>query len=104
MGIYEPPREVLGAMGIKLNEMIHNRRWSICCGSGAGVVSTVDQDYASWSAKNRLLQVREVAKTLLTACPRCVENLSKTNRKEKIGLRIFNFKVKFIKVFFYENA
>jgi heterodisulfide reductase subunit D len=91
MGIYEAPRKVLSVMGVKLNEMIYNRRWSICCGSGAGVVSTVDADYASWSAKNRLLHAKEVAKTLLTTCPRCVENFSKTNRKEKIGLKILSF-------------
>lgn len=36
-GIYEPPRELLGAIpGIELVEMAHNRTMSLCCGGGGG--------------------------------------------------------------------
>ncbi|MDF2954660.1 MAG: Fe-S cluster-containing oxidoreductase [Candidatus Alkanophagales archaeon MCA70_species_2] len=73
--VYEPPRELVKAVpGVELVEMKRNREQSWCCGSGGGVKAAFD-DFAVWTAIERLKEVEETgAQTLVTPCPFCVHN------------------------------
>jgi heterodisulfide reductase subunit D len=85
-GIYEQPREILRSIpGVELVEMERNRKYSWCCG---GTV-----DYAEWCSKERLMEAKRVADTLVTACPLCFENLSSAAKKEGIRLTVLSLPI-----------
>jgi Fe-S oxidoreductase len=72
-GIYDAPRRVLKAIGVRLVELPRSRERSFCCGAGGGRIWMED----SPEAKERPAEarVREAAglagvSTLITACPK----------------------------------
>ncbi len=70
LGVYEAPRQVLGAIpGVELHEMAASGRDAVCCGT-SGFLSC---DAASRGLQlGRLASAREAgAETLITACPKC---------------------------------
>lgn len=87
--IYEQPRELIKKiLGVELVEMKRNREQSWCCGSGGGVKSAFD-DFAVWSAVERLKEAEETKATaIVTPCPFCVHNfkdaVKATNKEMKI--------------------
>ena len=92
--IYEPPRKVLTSIpGVELGEMNRHGRWAWCCGGGAGVTAFADPEFSQWTAKQRLLEAKEAADMLVTACPLCFHNFSTTAEKENIGMTIYDFSV-----------
>ncbi|MBC7263737.1 MAG: (Fe-S)-binding protein [Chloroflexi bacterium] len=69
MGVYDAPRQVLNAMGVRLVEMAHSGQSALCCGTSAwihcGAVSKAMQ-------VNRLTEARNTgADLLVTACVKC---------------------------------
>lgn len=78
-GVYQQPRDILKSIpGVDFVEMIRIRENSWCCGAGGGVKEAFP-DFAEWSAKERIAEIREVgAETLITTCPRCKENFVHT--------------------------
>jgi Fe-S oxidoreductase len=74
-GLYRQPRNILSAIpGLQLVEMPRARENAFCCGAGRGT-ATAFPGFASWAAKQRLEEVRDVgAKGLVTACPWCKDN------------------------------
>lgn len=65
MGLYEPPREVIGRIpGLELVEMVRNRRNAWCCGAGAGVKSAF-KDLALFTATERIKEAREAGASVL---------------------------------------
>ncbi len=71
-GIYDAPRRVLAALGVKLVEMPRHRHRSYCCGAGGGRVWMEDTgEIKERPAESR---VREAAAlgvgTLVVACPK----------------------------------
>jgi Fe-S oxidoreductase len=72
-GVYEAPREVLGAIpGIELREMERIREYSWCCGAGGGVLDAYPE-FATWTAGERLEEAASTgAEALITTCPWCV--------------------------------
>jgi len=76
LGVYEAPRRLLtGTAGLVLAEMESSREYAACCG-GSAAVSTVTPTTAGRIAGRRLGEaVRTGAKTLVTACPHCLEML-----------------------------
>jgi len=85
-GIYEQPREILvGIPGVELVEMERKKKYAWCCG---GTVN-----YAEWCAKERLEEAREVADTLVTACPLCFDNLSSAARKDGIQIAVHSMPI-----------
>jgi Fe-S oxidoreductase len=71
-GVYDAPRRVLAALGVKLAEMPRNRCQSYCCGAGGGRVWMEDTgEIKERPAESR---VREAAAlgvtTLVVACPK----------------------------------
>jgi Fe-S oxidoreductase len=66
----ESARNIMKALGIRLNEMFLNRRQTKCC--GGTVLSQTYPDMADDVAKGRWADVKEAeATTLITACPGC---------------------------------
>lgn len=71
-GVYDEPREALGALpGLVLVEFERNRENSWCCGAGGGV-NAADPELARWTVKERIEEARTVgAEGIVTACPHC---------------------------------
>jgi len=70
MGIYDQPRDSLKAIpGLEINEMQHNRRGAICCGT----TNWTNCDAVSKQIqKSRLNEAKNAgAETVVTACPKC---------------------------------
>jgi Fe-S oxidoreductase len=82
LGIYEEPREILSKI-VNIREMKRNREQSWCCGSGGGVRSAFEE-FSSWSASERIKEAREVADTLVSACPFCKHNLNDNSDGMKV--------------------
>jgi len=81
LGIYEEPRTVLKEVA-NVKEMKREREQAWCCGSGGGVKSAFD-DFALWSATERLKEAKEAgAEALVSACPFCKRNLKEAAEKE----------------------
>jgi len=61
-----------------------------CCGSGGGVKSAFD-DFALWSAAERIKEAREAgAESLVSACPFCKRNLMEASEKEGKGMKVYD--------------
>ncbi len=89
--MYEEPRSVLESIpGIKLVEMVRNRRWSYCCGSGAKITSTCFPDFSAAIAKERLMEAKQAADTMVTACASCLSVLHRAARKEAVDLEVLD--------------
>lgn len=72
-GIYEAPRAVLRALGVKLREMPRSRRQSFCCGGGGGRVWM--EEIGETDSRPSEARVREAAavdgvQMLVVACPK----------------------------------
>jgi len=83
LGIYEEPRAVLKEVA-DVKEMKRERELAWCCGSGGGVKSAYD-DFALWSAGERIKEAKEAgADALVSACPFCKRNLKEAGEKEEM--------------------
>lgn len=68
---FQPPRDLLMALGIEMREMERSRRTSRCCGWGGGAAFT-DILGERRIPDMRMDDVRDSgAKTVITACPNC---------------------------------
>jgi Fe-S oxidoreductase len=87
-GVYDAPREVLGAIpGLELREMSMNREAALCCGGG-GDVETADPDVPVQVAAKRVVQVEATgAKYVASACQQCKRTLQEGARKNRIRVR-----------------
>jgi len=87
LGIYEEPRAVLKEIA-DVKEMKREREQAWCCGSGGGVKSAYD-DFALWSAGERIKEAKEVgAEALVSACPFCKLNLREAAENE--GMDVYD--------------
>ena len=87
--IYEPPRDVLKALGISIKEMPRNRSFALCCGAGGGQMFKE----AEKGDKEIFIERTEEALTLnpdiiVTACPFCMtmltDGIKYKNKEEEI--------------------
>lgn len=87
--IYNPPRDVLNALGIKIKEMPRNKSFALCCGAGGGQMFKE----AEKGEKEVFIERTEEALTLnpdviVTACPFCMtmmtDGIKYKNQEEKI--------------------
>jgi len=72
-GVYDPPRRVLKALGMRLVEMPRNRSTSYCCGAGGGRIWMEDQPgIKERPAENRIREAVSLqgVQTLVAACPK----------------------------------
>jgi len=72
-GVYDPPRRILGALGVELVEMPRHRERSFCCGAGGGRVWM--EDAPGVRERPAESRVREAAAlpgvtTMVVACPK----------------------------------
>lgn len=92
--VYDKPRKVLGSIpGIKLIEMERNRGWSYCCGSGAKITSGCYPEFTTATTKERLLEGKQAAGTIVTACTTCFSHMHRSARKEGVELQIYDLPV-----------
>jgi len=83
LGIYEEPRALLKEVA-DVKELKREREQAWCCGSGGGVKSAYD-DFALWSAGERIKEAKEVgAEAIVSACPFCKRNLREAGEKEEM--------------------
>jgi Fe-S oxidoreductase/nitrate reductase gamma subunit len=72
-GVYEPPRRVLEALGVRVVELPRSRRDSFCCGAGGGRIWMKDAPgEAERPAELRIREVLELEEVdhLVVACPK----------------------------------
>jgi glycolate oxidase len=95
LGVYDPPREILGKVpGLNLVEFPRNRKLARCCGGGGGV-SAVNAELALGMAGTRVKEGLGVgAEVIVSACAACKDSLKKgaagLPKEEKGGLRILD--------------
>lgn len=74
-GCYEPPRELLRAMGLNVAELERHHASSYCCGGCGGVKETVPEA-AALAARNRLAELADTpTATLVSGCSGCSRHL-----------------------------
>ncbi|RJP27161.1 MAG: (Fe-S)-binding protein [Actinobacteria bacterium] len=90
-GVYDPPRDVLKAIpGLQLLEMERNREFSWCCGAGGGVLEAYE-DFAAWTAMERIEEARSTgAEALVTACPWCERNFKDAVAANGHGITVYD--------------
>jgi len=76
-GVFEAPREILGAVpGLDFIEMQRVREYAYCCGGGGGAPEAYPE-LARTAAEHRLEEARSTgAETLVTACASCMGQLA----------------------------
>ena len=91
-GLYAQPRNVIGAIpGVNFVEMIRIRENAFCCGAGRGTREAFPE-LASFSAKHRLEEVREVgAEILVSSCPWCKNNFAQAAAANGDSLKVMDF-------------
>jgi Fe-S oxidoreductase len=90
-GLYGQPRNLLKAIpGVTFVEMPRTRENSFCCGAGRGTKEAFP-DLASFSAKHRLEEVREVgAEALVSACPWCKNNFAQAVKENGDHIKVMD--------------
>ena len=92
--IYDEPRKLIKNIpGIEFVEMERNGRWAFCCGSGGGIVQSAYPEFSGWSGRIRLTEAKKVSDVLITACPKCVENLTIASTTEGINITIYDLPI-----------
>jgi Fe-S oxidoreductase len=92
-GVYDPPREILRALGCDLVEMPRNRDNSFCCGAGGGQIWITAQLGNERPSENRIREAVELhdVELFVVACPKDVtmfEDAIKTSgNSDRIHLR-----------------
>jgi Fe-S oxidoreductase len=90
-GLYGQPRNILSSIpGVKLVEMARTRENAYCCGAGRGAREAFPE-LASFSAKHRLEEVREVgAEALVSACPWCKDNFARAVKESGDNIKVMD--------------
>ncbi|MBO3754416.1 MAG: (Fe-S)-binding protein [Candidatus Brockarchaeota archaeon] len=89
--IYAEPRNIIQSIpDLDFTEMRRNKEDSWCCGGG-GSVNVVHTYGALKVAGSRIKEARETGtKTLVTACPSCVQMLKLASKREKAGIMVID--------------
>lgn len=79
-GIYDAPRNVIGAVG-RLVEPEHNRRDALCC--GGSLANTVINDGQQYRIAERMTQelMATGCDTIVTACPLCNKSIARASQR-----------------------
>jgi Fe-S oxidoreductase len=90
-GLYAQPRNILSSIpGIKFVEMPRMRENAFCCGAGRGTKEAFPE-LASFSAKHRLEEVKEVgAEALISACPWCKNNFAQAVKENGDNIKVMD--------------
>jgi Fe-S oxidoreductase len=83
-GVYDQPRGVIQAAGLKLTEPPNSRNNSFCCGAGGGQFWKEEEPGKERVGTNRYRQLKETgAKTVATGCPFCMRMFTEEAAKEE---------------------
>jgi heterodisulfide reductase subunit D len=92
--VYDPPRKVLNSIsGLELIEMERYGKWSYCCGAGAKISLNCYPDFAAAIGKERILEAKEAADHVVTACPVCFNQLRNTAKRENVEIEVYELPV-----------
>ncbi len=69
------PRNLLKNMGVEIKDILRNGKFTHCCG---GPAESLSPKLASKIRENRVKQLKETNKLILTMCPICYTNLRKS--------------------------
>lgn len=76
LGVFDEPRSILSALGVRLTEMPKTRSNANCCGAGGGFRAAY-KDQSLAIAQKRVEEARSISvDAIVTTCPFCVHNLS----------------------------
>jgi len=90
-GVYEAPRKILEAIpGLEIREMDRYGKWSYCSVGGGKITLNAFPEFAKETGKERLLEAKAAAGTLITACPTCYAHMKKTAQTENIDIEIID--------------
>ena len=76
-GIYEAPREVIGAIG-ELREVAENREHALCCGSSLGNIAISDDGQRRIGQSVADTFAATGAGSVVTACPLCKKAIARS--------------------------
>ncbi len=86
-GVYEPPRELIKALGADFVEMDHNREEGLCCGSVLTLIK--EPPIAAKIGKERLDEAVDAgAEKVLALCPCCQFQLRVSASKNEMPLEV----------------
>lgn len=90
-GVFDAPRQIIQMIpGIQFVEMERIKQNAWCCGSGGGVRSAY-QEFALWTAEQRIIEARATgANILLSACPFCEKNFKEAKSEAMDGLKFYD--------------
>jgi Fe-S oxidoreductase len=90
-GLYSQPRNIINSIpGVDFVEMPRIRENAFCCGAGRGTKVAFPQ-LASFSAKHRLEEVKEIgAELLVSSCPWCKNNFTQAIRDEGNKIKVMD--------------
>lgn len=91
MGLFDEPREVLAAIpGLTLLEFERNRKNSLCCGGGGGVLFW-EPEFVRFVTAERLFEAEHVgANAIVTACPICVRLFEDAIAEKKSKMKVYD--------------
>ena len=74
---FEPPRQVLSALGVDLVELARNKRNSFCCGAGGGRIWLPEPPELQKPGEIRAREAAEIdgLEVLVVNCPKCLNML-----------------------------
>ncbi|MHC1586728.1 MAG: fumarate reductase (CoM/CoB) subunit TfrB [Candidatus Hecatellaceae archaeon] len=92
VGVFEPPREIAKAIGVKFQEMLNDRyrENAMCCGAGGGVRSgfrEVARDVAAYRIE---MDVPKEASMVIHTCPFCYFNFEDAVKTRNYGISNFD--------------
>jgi heterodisulfide reductase subunit D len=84
-GVFDAPRNVIKSIpGIKLVEMVRNRRLSRCCGAGCGCAKAFNE-LATELAYDRVKEAESTGADLIaTTCPFCNLNMNNAAKQNNM--------------------
>lgn len=87
--IFARPREILRALpGVRLVEMAHHGRHSLCCGGG-GNLEMIDPALSTAMAQRKVEEAMATgASVIVTTCQQCVRTMTTYIRRNKLGLEV----------------
>lgn len=88
-GVYDAPRQVLGAIpGLQFTEVRERRERSLCCGGG-GDLEMVDPELVAQVANGTLSKLAETgADTIATACQQCLRTLADATGRGSLDIEV----------------
>jgi Fe-S oxidoreductase len=69
---YEPPRDVLGRLGLKTAEMARSRETGFCCGAGGGRIFLEEKIGKRVNVERTEQALATAARTIAVGCPFCM--------------------------------